>query len=145
MRTHFLFKEGTWEGSGHITLPMTDDPFPLTVRWTISPLDEERFRAVQRVEVENHDPMVNTFTVIKPSEGDFQLFLENESIGMFAGDGVSDDTKLAWEFSHKGALEGFEVYELKGDDQYSFRAEYLGGDGFATVVSGNLVAVEVSR
>lgn len=138
MTTHFLFKEGVWEGSGNITLPLSDEPLSLTIQWTITPVDEGRFRAVQQVIVEGHDPMVNTFTVGSHAEGEFQIFLENEAIGMFSGTGVSDEKQLAWEFAHKGALEGYEVYQRQGEKEYSFHAEYLGGEGFATVVSGSI-------
>ena len=139
MTVHFLFKEGLWEGSGEITIPLSEKPYPLIVRWDITPLSDGRFRAVQRVEVESHDPMVNTFTVGSSAEGEFQIFLENETIGMFSGTGVTDHDKVAWEFTHEGMLEGYEVYERKTEDEYSFRAEYLGGEGFATVVSGTIM------
>jgi hypothetical protein len=141
---HFLFQPGIWQGSGQITIPLSETPFPLVVSWTVTSLGDGRFRAVQRVEVEDHDPMVNTFTVGSAAEGEFQIYLENETIGMFSGSGVSDNHRLAWEFTHKNLLEGYEVYERTDGDKYSFRAEYLGGEGFATVVSGTIMKKEES-
>lgn len=145
MTTHFLFQEGVWEGSGEITIPLADGPLPLHVRWTISALDDDRFQAVQYVTVDGHEPMSNTFTVGKVAGGEFQLFLENENIGMFSGEGISDEHKIAWEFSHKGGLEGFEVYERKEKGSYIFKAKYLCGDGLSTVISGDLIMTESKR
>ncbi len=139
MTNHFLFQEGLWEGTGEITIPLSEKPYPLIVRWTVTALGNGRFKAVQRVEVESHEPMVNTFTLSGKEDGEFQINLENDSIGMFSGSGVSDRDKLAWEFTHNGMLEGYEVYERKSNEEYSFRAEYLGGEGVATVVSGNIL------
>lgn len=142
MITHFLFHEGVWEGSGLIFIPLASKPFPLTVRWVVSCIDEDRFRAMQYVEVEGHEPIENTFTVNKVvKRGEFRIFLESAAIGMFSGTGVIDDKKVAWEFSHNNALEGLEVYELKGQDAYSFHAKYLGGDGFSTEIKGDLKVV----
>ena len=138
MTMHFLFHDGFWEGSGQITVPLAVEPLPLVVNWTVTPLDGERFRAVQEVTVEGQDPMRNSFTVKRISEGEFQVFLENEVIGTFSGTGVADEKKVAWEFAHKGALEGMEIYELVKQGEYSFHAEYLGGDGFSTTISGTI-------
>jgi hypothetical protein len=100
-----------------------------------------RFRAVQHVEIIGQDSMVNVFTVTKQPQGDFQVFLENESLGIFSGNGVSDEKNIAWEFAHYGSLEGMEVYEFKKENEYVFRGEYLATNGDTTMIRGTLVRV----
>ena len=89
--------------------------------------------------------MTNVFTVSQQPSGDFQLFLENESLGMFSGQGISDDKNLAWEFAHYGSLEGMEVYERSTKKEYKFRAEYLGGDGVYTSIKGNIARADAKK
>lgn len=139
MNNHFLFNEGEWVGKGAITFALSPDEIPFDIRWNISAIDAERYRAVQRVEMEDQDTMVNVFTVTQQPSGEFQLFLENEVLGVFSGEGICDMKKLAWEFSHPG-LEGMEVYEKNSDKGYSFLAEYLGNDGMPTTVKGEMVS-----
>lgn len=139
MKDHFLFRSGQWKGEGTISIPIAEEPFPITIRWTITELEKGQFRAVQVVEIDDQEPMNNVFTVSIPHESEFQLYLDNESIGgIFSGTGVVDDRKLAWEFAHSGEIEGYEVYEREEDGKYTFRAEYSGGDGFSNHVSGSL-------
>jgi hypothetical protein len=143
LKEHFLFRPGQWKGKGNISIPLTDEPFPINVQWTISLLEEGKFRAVQVVEIDDQEPMTNIFTVSCQSDTEFQLFLDNETLGgVFAGTGIFDDKKLAWEFAHSGAIEGFEVYERGQDDLYTFRAEYSGGEGFSNQVSGSLEEIK---
>jgi hypothetical protein len=110
-----------------------------TTKWVVTLLGEHRFRAVQRVEIPGQESQTNVFTITKQPSGDFQLFLENEMIGVFSGDGVSDEGKVAWEFTHHGTLEGMEVYEKTADNEYAFRAEYIGGDECSTSIHGTIV------
>lgn len=138
MSNHFLFSEGEWTGKGKIFFSLTPDEVPFQIHWDVVPIDLERFRAVQRVEMVDQETMINVFTITRQPSGEFQLFLENEVLGVFSGDGVSDERKLAWEFAHYGILEGVEVYEKKDDQQYNFHAEYLGNDGLATTVEGTI-------
>jgi hypothetical protein len=97
---------------------------------------------VQKVDIPDQNAQTNVFTITERTPGEFQVFLENDSLGVFSGDGVCDDHQIAWEFAHYGALEGLEVYEKTGEDEYSFRAEYTGGDEYTTVVHGVLTKVE---
>ena len=138
MNNHFLFHEGTWTGEGKIFFSLTPDEVPFQIHWDIAAVDSQRFRAVQRVEMDDQDTMINVFTITSQPSGDFKLFLENEVLGVFSGEGVSDDRKLAWEFAHYGVLEGMEIYERKSEQEYGFHAEYLGNDGFATTVEGTI-------
>lgn len=142
---HFLFNEGEWAGSGRVTFSVSPEVLQFTTTWIVSSLGDQKFRAVQRVEIPGQDVQTNVFTVTKHSSGEFQLFLENDVIGVFSGDGVSDETQLAWEFSHHGSLEGMEVYEKTNDKEYSFRAEYVGGDDCSTTIHGTISKVEAPK
>jgi len=141
LNNHFLFNEGTWTGEGKILFSLTPDEVPFQIHWDIAAIDPQRFRAVQRVEMVDQETMINVFTITRQQSGEFQLFLENEVLGVFSGEGVSDERKLAWEFAHYGVLEGLEVYERKSDQEYDFHAEYLGNDGLATTVEGSISPV----
>ncbi len=143
MTHHFLFHEGQWVGSGEVEVPLSSESIQFQTKWTVSPLDEQRFRAIQHVEIIGQESMVNTFTITKKLEGEFHVFLENESLGVFSGDGVSDENQLAWEFAHYGSLEGMEVYERTKEDAYSFRGEYLASNGDTTTIRGSMVKMTV--
>jgi hypothetical protein len=136
--THFLFQEGEWSGHGNVFFATNPEVLSFNTTWSVSSLDKRRFRAVQTVRVDDHDPMINTFTITKEPSGDFQVYLENESIGVFSGHGVSDERRVAWEFTHYGALEGMEVYEQTHDNVYDFHAEYLGEKGTCTTIRGTI-------
>jgi hypothetical protein len=143
--SHFLFEEGTWAGKGELTFSAGQEVIEFATTWDISSVGEQQFRAVQAVLIDGQDPMTNVFTVTRQPSGDFQLFLENKSLGMFSGQGISDDKQLAWEFTHYGALEGMEVYERSAKKEYKFRAEYLGGDGVYTSIRGNIAKAEQKK
>lgn len=135
---HFLFQEGIWRGLGTVSFSASASVLSFRTEWNVLPIEAQRFRAVQTVEVAEQPPMINIFTVQLLPSGAFQLFLKNESLGVFSGQGVFDDTNIAWEFAHQGALEGMEVYERAGPATYSFHAEYLGGKGFSTLIRGEI-------
>jgi hypothetical protein len=136
--THFLFQEGEWKGTGRVTFSVSPEVLQFITKWTVTSLGNQRFRAVQKVEIPGQEMQTNVFTITKQPSGEFQLFLENEVIGVFSGEGVSDDKRVAWEFTHHGTLEGMEVYEKTSDNEYSFRAEYIGGDDYSTSIHGTI-------
>lgn len=117
---------------------MSPEVLQFTTHWEVSLLGDQRFRAVQRVEIPGQEVQTNVFTITKQPSGDFQLFLENEVIGVFSGEGVSDEKQVAWEFTHYGALEGMEVYEKNSENEYAFHGEYTGGDDYSTSIHGTI-------
>ena len=135
---HFLFSEGEWEGSGHVTFSASPEVIPFTTKWVVTDLGGRQFRAIQKVCIPDLDGQTNTLTVTDCGLGKFQVFLENETLGVFSGNGVWDEGHVAWEFAHSGALEGIEVYEKMSDDEYSFRAEYTSGGEYSTFIRGTL-------
>lgn len=142
MTTHFLFHEGEWTGTGRVTFSVSPEVLQFTTKWVVTSLGEQRFRAVQRVEIPGQEVQTNVFTITQQPLGEFQLFLENEVIGIFSGEGVCDDEQVAWEFTHHGTLEGMEVYEKTADNEYDFHAEYIGGDDSSTSIHGTIAKKE---
>jgi hypothetical protein len=141
--SHFLTQPGEWTGSGLITFSKLQNKLPFDVLWSISKLDENRTRATQKIVLEKEDPTTNVYIVTPKNDGDFEILLENEDLGIFSGKGVSDLKQIAWEFAHFGSLEGLEVYRKESDERYEFTAEYTGGDGDATKIEGTLQKSEL--
>ena len=141
---HFLFQNGEWEGTGRVTFSASPTVLPFTTHWTVSDLGGRRFRAIQTVQIPDQQLQTNVFTITDLSPGEFQVFLENETLGVFSGEGIWDDVRVAWEFAHSGALEGIEIYEKTNETEYSFRAEYGTGDDYSTVIHGTLSKVTTS-
>ena len=141
MITHFLYQQGEWEGSGRVTFSASPEVLPFTTHWTISNLGGQRFRAVQKVTIADQHAQTNVFTVTERGSGEFQLFLENETLGVFSGEGISDEKQLAWEFTHHGSLEGMEVYDTTKDGEYAFRAEYSSDGEYSTIIHGTMTRV----
>ncbi len=146
--SHFLFVPGTWQGSGTISFSMSPDVLRFTTSWTISQVSESVFQAVQVVDIIDSHTMKNVFTIgYTVGSSDFTVILDNDVIGSHQGKGIYDDTKITWEFRHPGLLEGIETYEKvleQGNENalYRFHSEYNGGDGFMTVIQGNLYSIE---
>ena len=82
--------------------------------------------------------MLNAYVVAQKSATGFDLLLENKDLGVFSGKGVSDTAQIAWEFAHFGTLEGMELYRRQSEHQYTFTAEYTGGEGYTTKIEGTL-------
>ena len=144
MKKHFLFHEGEWRGAGVLHFSSEIESIEFQTHWSVSSLQNKQMRAVQTVDIPGQPSMINVFTVTKKRSGDFDVVLENEHLGIFGGQGVSDPQQVAWEFAHYGALEGFEVYERKENDSYSFRAEYLGSDGIHTNIHGTIAKESIT-
>ena len=68
----------------------------------------------------------------------FQVELVSELLGSIRGKGVVDSKILAWEFRGHPEFEGFEVYELQENGDYSLHAEYTSIDQFRTIIDGRI-------
>lgn len=141
MNKHFLFQEGEWTGTGRATFSANSQVLPFTTSWVVTGLGGDRYRAVQKVDIVNQGIQTNVFTVTVHPSGEFDLFLENEVLGVFSGVGISDPQQLAWEFAHHGSLEGMEVYDKTNENEYTFRAEYAGAGDFGATVHGTISRV----
>jgi hypothetical protein len=138
LTNHFITEPGQWTGSGLITFSKLQNQLPFRVEWSISKLDDQRTQATQRIILDPDEPRINAYVITKKTENTFDLLLENNEIGVFSGKGVYDPAQIAWEFSHFGKLEGLEVYQKENASQYSFTAEYTGGEDYSTKITGTL-------
>lgn len=151
---HFLFQPGEWLGYGEVVVSSSPEKLRFHVEWKIESADAKKVKATQRVDIAGNEPMTNTFTVAQPEGGKFTIALVNGAIGSFSGTGMLDSSCVAWEFrhddidnevphegdhreDHEADLEGYEVYERLSQDEYTFRAEYLGQDE-RTNITGRL-------
>ena len=64
--------------------------------------------------------------------------LHNELVGHVIGKGVYSDKEVAWEFRGHPSFEGFEVYHLRDDGDWSVHAEFASPDQFRTVINGRV-------
>lgn len=134
---HFLLTPGVWEGQGVIRFSMSPESIPFVVTWTVESIEENRLRAVQKVTLSEDAQTTNTMSILIQEEGRFDIFIENEEIGSHQGSGFFDSSTVRWEYQHPGQLEGVEIYERK-EHVYKFSSTYDGGDGFKTLIEGEL-------
>lgn len=119
---------------------MAEDELPFTTRWQAGAKENEVIALSQVVEVEQfNEPLHNHFRISQITPTTFTIELENHLIGRVKGSGVLSDKVIAWEFrAVEEGFEGYEIYELKEDNSYAMKAEFLGGEGFRTIVTGIL-------
>jgi hypothetical protein len=139
----FIFTPSRWEGKGEIGFSVADDKLPFSMRWQVFEKENGLIRLSQIVDVQSfNEPLHNKFLISDITDSSFAIELENELVGKVKGKGVFDTKTLAWEFRARSeGFEGFEVYELQEDATYKMRAEFLGGEGFRTIISSTLVKV----
>lgn len=141
----FLFTPGTWLGEGTIKFTESPEWLKYYCRWHVSPEENGEMVSVQEIEVDGvPDKMNNTFTFYEVKPSSFKVRLNNELIGEIEGTGVIDDKLIAWEFrsNQEHGFEGFEVYELQDDGNYTMRGEYASVDQLRTMVDGRIWKAE---
>lgn len=139
MKGHtFIFSPGIWEGKGIISFSMADDELPFTMKWKVSPQENDQITFSQELDIQGYEEnMYNHFILTDQNETTFAIHLENEMIGAVNGKGLVDPQIIAWEFRHtQQGFEGFEVYVLQPDGSYTLRAEFTAGEGLRTFVKG---------
>lgn len=126
----FILSPGEWIGEGSITIAGAARPFRFRTRWEVMPLQEGAIQATQRVELigEEAAPMINRFSFSALMAETFVVDLSSDFFGTVHGKGVVDDKRLAWEFHEYPTFEGFEVYELKKENEYVLHAEFVQED-----------------
>lgn len=136
----FIFKPGTWQGTGKITFSMAPDELPFSTSWQVTAKENEIIPITQVVIVEQfNEPLNNHFRISHITPTNFTIELENHLVGRVKGSGVLSDKIIAWEFrAAEEGFEGYEIYELKEDNTYAMKAEFLGGEGFRTIVTGTI-------
>ena len=137
MTLHFLFEPGEWLGAGQVSFSISPDVLYFRTKWSIAKQESSSFYCTQVVEIVGGDRIVNVFVVTPENASAFQITLENELLGTFVGQGVQDDSCVAWEFRNRGSFEGYEVYERLQELEYTMRAEYLSSDA-RTMIRGRI-------
>lgn len=137
---NFIFKQGTWTGSGKISFSMAEDELPFRMRWSVVAEKQGSICFSQLVEVENfQDPLTNNFVIFSITPSHFTITLENDLVGKVEGKGLYSEKLIAWEFRNASeGFEGYEIYELQTDGSYKMRAEFMGGEDYRTFVSGSI-------
>ncbi len=142
MKNHtFIFQPGHWLGEGKIKLSMMDESLSFYTRWKIPESDKGgNLECVQEIQVAGlSDLMLNEFVFSDISSGNFNIELENQSLGRVIGSGIKSEEVIAWEFRMpEHGFEGFEFYERTQEDEYVMHAEYATNDDFRTVIHGRV-------
>lgn len=147
MKKHlFILKSGLWLGEGKINLSMMDEQLAFFTRWKIPKSNnKERIDSVQEIQISGlQDVMQNQFAVYDITQKEFNIELENQSLGKVVGKGLISEKVIGWEFrlGHLG-FEGFEFYEATSDpNTYLMHAEYATTDDFRTVIHGKIWLTE---
>lgn len=138
----FMLEPGSWIGEGSVTFSASTKQLFFITKWRVYNDDEPESEGIvceQLVQTEGNDePVHNTFQVHEVSPTRFAIALENEAVGQVLGRGIIDDKTIAWEFQDNPHFQGYEVYELQEDGEYSFHAEYASDDSFRTIVDGRI-------
>ena len=111
--THaFLLEAKQWLGEGKITLSMVEEELDFYTRWKIGAKSPEgEIEAIQEVEIKGmSDIMVNHFIFRDLASNQFNIELENATLGKIVGSGHIKDNVIAWEFRHPEL--GFDGFEL---------------------------------
>ena len=137
MLPNFIFSTSTWIGEGKITFSTSFDFIKFYTKWEINADAQSTIYATQKVEMQGiKDHVVNYFIFKDITPTSFSVFLESESMGSVHGTGVINPTNIAWEIRSNPAFEGFEVYELQENGDYSLHAEYASTDQYRTIIDG---------
>lgn len=135
----FLFQSGIWLGEGKISFATTNDSVRFYTRWKFVDTTAEGHVWLQEVELHELDQTNrNLFTISHPTNNNFQIRLENESMGCVTGKGIINPDVLAWELRDQPESEGFEIYNRQKNGEYLFRAEYASSAPYRTLIEGRL-------
>ena len=142
MKEHpFILKPGIWLGEGKIILNMVEEQLPFYTRWNIGSQDDlGMIECVQQIEVKGlSEIMINQFIFSEMVPHSFSIQLQNQALGTIIGKGIINDQLIGWEFRMPEiGFEGFEFYEILGEDSYSMHAEYATSDEFRTTIRGKI-------
>src|SRR3569832_733582 len=122
MQKHsFIFNPSVWLGEGKIQLNMVEEELPFYTKWNITQKDQDgKIECLQQIQVKGLSEMMhNQLLFFDFVPGNFQLELDNPSIGKVTGKGLITEQMIAWEFRvPQIGFEGFETYEKQPDDSY---------------------------
>lgn len=133
----FIFKPGKWVGEGSISFSSSSDQLFFITTWGIEPRIDEEIHCKQEVKMEgSEEDVLNKFHLYDLTPKSFNIALDNEIVGEVTGSGIIDEKTIAWEFLAQEGFQGYEVYELQSDGEYSFHAEYASLNQFRTIIDG---------
>lgn len=138
---NFIFIPGLWVGEGEVSFNTSTDVIPFSTKWEVKPKSKNGIECIQEVKMKDSDPVKNKYLIYEITPKTFALSLENDVVVKAYGKGVFDPQKIAWEFREKPEFQGYEVYNKKNDNEYSFHAEFTSTDQFLTLINGIIVRV----
>lgn len=135
----FIFNPGIWVGEGKITFSTSPENIHFYTKWTIEKNDETKgYVCEQQVEMQGmNESVFNHLVIFDVTEESFKIKLENDLIGKVSGQGIIDPKTIAWEYMGE-EFEGFEVYELQDNGDYTLHAEYSSSDQYRTIIDGRI-------
>lgn len=138
MKHAFIFSPGIWVGEGKITFSASSEVINFFTRWETSSKESEMF-STQQVQMQDiEDKVINYFRFFDIAKTSFSVELENDLVGSVIGKGIISANELAWEFRGHASFEGFEVYCLKKEGDYSVHAEFSSPEQFRTIIEGRV-------
>ncbi len=134
----FLFEPNVWIGEGQISFNTSPDSITFYTKWVIVSHDDQIVSS-QEVEMKGVPGKVeNKYVITNITPEAFDITLINDLLGTLAGKGVIDTKNVAWEFRGEPDFEGYEVYELQENGEYTFHAEYSSTEQFRTIIEGRI-------
>jgi hypothetical protein len=135
----FIFQPGVWLGEGTIAFSSSPEKIRFFVKWNISKEDNQEILCKQQIEMQGvGEALFNHYRLFKIQGSSFSVELENAIAGIVPGTGLLTESQVAWEFSGHPLFEGFEVYNLSENGNYTFHAEYVSTDAHRTTIEGHL-------
>ncbi|MEC7839176.1 MAG: hypothetical protein VX777_03955 [Chlamydiota bacterium] len=136
---NFLFQPGNWIGEGKVSFSASPDELRFFTRWVINVTEDDKIQCKQTVEIQGvGEHVINSFVISDVQSNSFAIELQNEMLEKVKGEGIIDPKRIAWEFRQHETFEGFEVYQLSDDGEYTFHAEYSSPDQFRTIIDGRI-------
>lgn len=135
----FIFNPGIWIGEGKIAFTTSPESIHFYTKWKIGKYDDEiGYDCEQQVEMQGVDESVFNHVIISDvTSHSFHVTLENDLFGKVTGKGIWDPKTIAWEYL-SSEFEGFEVYELQDNGDYTLHAEYSSPDEYRTIIDGRI-------
>lgn len=139
----FILKPGQWVGEGTVSFSASPEQLYFITKWEIDSKAHEKISSQQEVRMEGgEEPLLNKFHIFDITDDTFKIILENNMVGQVSGTGIIDEKTIAWEFRGHIGFQGYEIYEMEGEDLYKFHAEYSSPDQFRTIIEGHIRHIE---
>lgn len=139
IKHRFLFEPARWVGGGKITFEETSGLVRFYSSWVFESSSDKKIHCHQRIELQELGETMNNFlTIYDICENRFKIELKSDLIKESHGKGIIDNHSIAWEFHGTEGVEGFEIYTLQSDDDYTLHAEYSSSELFRSKIDARL-------